>query len=77
MGDRWTGHIVTTTNVASVVLSAPFFSFVVPRTRFGDFAFSTRVLAVPALYRQKLYGSFIAYNAAGESVSVPVELDFR
>jgi hypothetical protein len=77
VGDRWSGRIVTTTNVASVVVSAPFFSFVVPRTAFGEFAFSTHVLAVPALYRQRLYGSIIAYNAAGESVSVPLEMDFR
>ncbi len=77
MGDVWSGRIVTTTNVASVVVSAPFFSFVVPRKRFGDFSFSTHVLAVPTLYRQKLYGSIIAYNAAGQSVSVPLELDFR
>ena len=77
MGDWWSGRIVTTTNVASVVVSVPFFSFVVPRDRFGDFSFRTHVLAVPDLYRQKVYGSIIAYNTAGESVSVPLELDFR
>jgi hypothetical protein len=73
----WSGHILTTTNVASVVISMPFFSFEVPRRSFGDFAFRTFVGAVPPLYRQTLYGSVIAYNAAGVAVSRPIVVTFE
>jgi hypothetical protein len=77
MGDEWSGRIITSTNVASVVIDAAFFAFVVPRKTFGDFEFRTRVVAVPDIYRQKVYGNITAYNAAGESVRIPLELDFR
>lgn len=77
MGDIWSGHIVTTTNVASLVIDEPFFAFVVPRKTFGDFAFQTRVIAVPDIYRRVLYGKIIAYNAAGAADAIPLRLDFR
>jgi hypothetical protein len=77
MGDSWSGRIITTTNVASLVIDAAFFAFVVPRKTFGDFEFRTRVLAVPDIYRQRVYGSITAYNTAGEAERIPLELDFR
>jgi hypothetical protein len=76
-GDEWSGRIVTTTNVASVVIVCTFFAFVVPRKTFGLFAFRTHVLAVPDIYRQVVYGRIVAYNTAGTSEAVPLELDFR
>jgi hypothetical protein len=77
MGDVWSGKIITTTNVASLVIDAAFFAFVVPRKTFGDFEFRTRILGVPDIYRQKVYGNISAYNAAGNAERIPVELDFR
>lgn len=77
MGNAWSGTIITTTNVASVVIDAAFFAFVVPRKTFGAFEFHTRVLAVPDIYRQRVYGSITAYNTAGQAERVPLELDFR
>lgn len=77
MGEEWSGKIITTTNVASLVIDAAFFAFVVPRKSFGDFEFRTRVLAVPDIYRQKVYGNITAYNTAGDADRTPLELDFR
>lgn len=76
-GQLWTGDFVTTTNVASLVLTMPFFSFEIPRQSFGRFAFRTRILAIPALYRQTLYGELSAYSANGTHVDVPVEVTFE
>ena len=73
----WSGRFITSTNVASLVISMPFFSFEIPRTRFGDFSFRTYVAAVPPLYRQTLHGSIIAYTAEGATAVLPIELLFR
>ena len=73
----WSGRFVTTTNVASLVISLPFFSFEIPRSHFGEFSFRTYVQAVPPLYRQTLHGSLIAYTANGTAVSQPLEISFR
>lgn len=68
---------MTTTNVASLVLTMPFFSFEIPRQSFGQFSFRTRIMAVPALYRQTLHGELSAYAANGSRVDVPVEVTFE
>jgi hypothetical protein len=73
----WSGRIITGTNVASVVVSLPFFSFEVPRRAFGDFSFRTYVTDVPPVYHQRLYGSIIAYNTAGASVQWPIAVTFK
>ncbi len=73
----WSARFITTTNVASLVFDMPFFSFEIPRRAYGDFAFSTVVQTVPALYRQTLHGSVIAYTADGRSVSLPVTVTFQ
>lgn len=72
----WSGRVITGTNVASVVLSLPFFSFELPRRRYGVFEFRTFVQDVPPVYRRTLHGSIIAYNASGESVSRAVAVTF-
>lgn len=73
----WRGRFITSTNVASLVLSLPFFSFEIPRQTFGDFSFNTFVETVPVIYRQELHGELIAYTASGEQTSIPVDLRFR
>ena len=78
VGGWWSGRVATTTNVAVVELRSPSFSFILPRTSYGQFAFRTRVLAVPSLYRRSFQAKVIARGAGlGLTDERTVELVFR
>ena len=63
VGGRWSGKVATTSNVAVVELRSPSFSFILHRTAFGQFEFSTRVLAVPSIYRRGFEATLVARGA--------------
>jgi hypothetical protein len=61
----WAGRIVTTTNAASLEVRSNLFSIDVPRSGFGTFAFTLRVLDVPPIFVRAYRVRIIARNAAG------------
>lgn len=76
-GDTWTGRIVTTSNVASLEIRSPSFTFNAPRSAFGRFAFSIRALVIPPIYRRAYTVAIVARNAAGRTDERDVTVDFR
>jgi len=60
IGDWWSGRVATTSNVAVVELRSPSFSFILHRSAYGQFAFRTRVLAVPSIYRRGFQATLVA-----------------
>jgi hypothetical protein len=78
VGGWWAGRVATTTNVAVVELRSPSFSFILPRMSYGQFAFRTRILAVPSLYRRGFEAKLIARGAGlGLTDERTVQLVFR
>lgn len=63
VGGWWSGRVATTSNVAVVELRSPSFSFILHRSAFGQFAFRTRVLAVPSIYRRGFRATLVARGA--------------
>lgn len=76
-GDNWNARIATTTNVASLEVRAPSFTFNAPRRAYGQFAFRIRALYIPPIYRRVYTVEFIARNAAGARAERDVDIDFR
>jgi hypothetical protein len=76
-GDTWTGRVVTTSNVASLEVRSPSFTFNAPRSAFGRFSFSIRVLVIPPIYRRPYTVAVVARNAAGLADERDVTVDFR
>ena len=74
-GTRWSGRIVTSTNVASVEIRTNLFSLDVPRRDFGRFAFTLNVFDLPPIFIRAYRLRVIARNAAG--VAVEEDLPFR
>ena len=78
VGGTWSGRVATTSNVAVVELRSPSFSFILRRTAFGQFSFSTRVLAVPSIYRRGFEATLVARGAGLGLTDVrSAELVFR
>lgn len=76
VGSWWSGRVVTTTNVASLELRAPSFSFILHRTAYGEFSFRTHVLVVPTVYRRPFVGELVARTASGASVTRTYRMAF-
>lgn len=74
-GERWSGRIVTSTNVASVEIRTNLFSLDVPRRDFGRFAFTLNVFDLPPIFIRAYRLRVIARNSAGEAVEE--DLPFR
>lgn len=64
---KWTGRIVTSTNVASVEVRTESFSFVADRRRFGVFDFSQTILDIIPQYRRAYVLHVIARNTRGDT----------
>jgi len=71
----WSASFLTSTNVASVEVRTNLFSINVPRTDFGKFAFSVRVLDLPPIFIRDYRLRVIARNSAG--VAYEEDLPFR
>ncbi|HEY8315179.1 MAG TPA: hypothetical protein VIG51_13540 [Candidatus Baltobacteraceae bacterium] len=76
-GSRWSGTIVTSTNVASVEVRTNLFSIDVPRTAFGRFAFAVDVFDLPPIFIRPYRLRVIARNAAGRAAEEDLPLRFR
>jgi len=74
-GERWSGTIIASTNVASVEVRTNLFSIDVPRRGYGDFRFTLHVFDVPPIFIRPYNLRVIARNSAGESVEE--DLPFR
>lgn len=78
IGGWWSGRVATTSNVAVVELRSPSFSFILHRSDYGQFAFRTRVLAVPSIYRRGFTAMFVARGAGrGLTDTRSAQLVFR
>jgi hypothetical protein len=64
-GERFSGELVTGTNVASVEVRTNLFSIDVPRTGYGHFAFVLNVLDAPPIFIRAYRLRVIARNSAG------------
>jgi hypothetical protein len=76
-GERWSGQIVTGTNVASVEVRTNLFSIDVPRVNFGRFAFSLDVLDVPPIFIRPYRLRVIARNSAGAGFEEDLPFEIR
>ncbi|MBV9276869.1 MAG: hypothetical protein JOZ97_01390 [Candidatus Eremiobacteraeota bacterium] len=76
-GDWWAGKIVTSTNVASLEVRWPFYTFSVPRSAPGKFAFRFHAIDLPIVYRRPYTVEFVARNSAGATTQRNVIIDFR
>ena len=65
-GQRWSGAIVTGTNVASVEVRTNLFSINVPKQAPGRFAFVLNVLDTPPIFVRAYRLRVIARNSAGD-----------
>jgi hypothetical protein len=65
-GERWSGEIVTGTNVASVEVRTNLFSIDVPKRAPGRFAFLLNVLDTPPIFVRAYRLRVIARNSAGD-----------
>lgn len=72
---RWSGTIVTGTNVASVEVRTNLFSIDVPRTTYGLFRFTMNVFDTPPIFVRAYRLRVIARNSAG--VEDEEDLPFR
>lgn len=64
-GERWSGAIVTGTNVASVEVRTNLFSINVPKRSPGRFSFMLYVLDAPPIFVRSYSLRVIARNSAG------------
>jgi hypothetical protein len=64
-GQRWSGAIVTGTNVASVEVRTNLFSIDVPKRAPGRFSFGLNVLDAPPIFVRSYRLRVIARNSAG------------
>jgi len=76
-GDTWTGNIITTTNVASLEVRAPSFTFNAERIGYGEFAFSVHAIFIPPIYRRVYTVTFVARNAGGAAAERDIDVDFH
>jgi hypothetical protein len=74
---KWSGKIITTTNVASVEVRTNLFSIDVPRRRFGEFAFELRLLDVPPIFIRAYTLRVIARNSAGTAIEEDLPMRIR
>ena len=73
----WSGRIVTSTNVASVEVRWPFFTFSVPRQAPGEFGFRFHALDLPIIYHRPYTVEIVARNTPGATTQRNVIIDFR
>jgi len=64
-GQRWSGAVVTGTNVASVEVRTNLFSINVPKRTPGRFSFELNVLDTPPIFVRAYSLRIIARNSAG------------
>jgi hypothetical protein len=76
-GDTWTGNIITTTNVASLEVRAPSFTFNAERIGYGEFAFSVHAIFIPPIYRRVYTVTFVARNPGGATAERDIDVDFH
>jgi len=76
-GDIWSGRIVTTSNVASLEVRSPSFTFNAPRSTFGEFAFTIHALVIPPIYLRSYTVAIVARNAAGAQDEEDIAIDFK
>jgi hypothetical protein len=76
-GSDWSGHIATTTNVASLEIRTESFSFNATRTTYGQFAFRQHILDIVPQYKRHYTLAVIARNAAGKADIRLVPIDVR
>jgi len=75
-GAWWTGRIVTSTNVASVEVRWPFFTFSAPRRAPGEFSFRFDVADLPVIYRRPYTVEIVARNTPGTTTQRNVVVEF-
>jgi len=76
-GTWWSGRIVTSTNVASVEIRWPFFTFSAPRKAPGEFDFRFHALDLPIIYHRPYTVEIVARNTPGVTTQRNVIIDFR
>lgn len=76
-GMWWSGRIATSTNVASLEVRWPFFTFAAPRRSSGQFVFRFHVIDLPTIYRRPYTVEIVARNTSGASTQKNVVVDFR
>jgi len=76
-GDTWTGNIITTTNVASLEVRAPSFTFNAEHVGPGEFAFSIHAIFIPPIYRRVYTVALIARNTKGAQAEHDTDVDFH
>jgi hypothetical protein len=76
-GSVWSGRIATTTNVASLEVRSPSFTFNAKRTACGEFVFDASALVIPPMFRRPYTVEFVARNTAGAADERDVRVDFR
>ena len=76
-GGWWSGRIVSSTNVASIEIRWPFFTFNVPRKAPGEFDFRFHALDLPIIYHRPYTVEIVARNTPGATTQRNVIVDFR
>jgi hypothetical protein len=74
-GERWSGAVVTGTNVASIEVRTNLFSINVPKRSPGRFSFTLNVLDAPPIFVRSYSLRIIARNSAG--MEYEEDLPFR
>jgi len=76
-GQRWSGAIVTPTNVASVEVRTNLFSINVPKRSPGRFSFTLNVLDTPPIFVRAYSLRVIARNSAGSEYEEDLPFHLR
>jgi hypothetical protein len=76
-GQRWSGAIVTPTNVASVEVRTNLFSINVPKRSPGRFSFTLNVLDTPPIFVRAYSLRIIARNSAGSEYEEDLPFHIR
>ncbi len=76
-GQRVTGHVTTTSNVASVEVRIATYSIVMQKTGVGTFTIDYSVANVPFFFRGTYAMHVIARNTAGDRDERTVELTIQ
>ena len=76
-GQRWSGAIVTPTNVASVEVRTNLFSINVPKRSPGRFSFTLNVLDTPPIFVRAYALRIIARNSAGSEYEEDLPFHLR
>lgn len=73
-GERVTGRVITSTNVASLEIRVEGYGRVIPRTDFGSFEGAVAVPALPAFLHRAFTLQILARNASGVAAKTTVPI---